>query len=379
MTTASPEDRAMIRESARSFLADNATSADVRRWMATDLGYDPALWQRVSGELGWPGLPMDEAYGGLGLGLGETALLMEEMGASLFCSPFLSTVCLAGSAIRLGGNDSQKEEFLPAIALGELTAALAVTEPGGISGASGIAAEYRRDGDSYIIDGEKRFVVDGHSADLIFVAARKPGSEGEGGISLFAVPCGAECLSRDALPTLDQTRRQAELCLNKVRVPTSALMGEEGGGWPVLDKALDLGATALAAEQAGGARRCLELTVAYIQERVQFGRAIGSFQAIKHRAADMMVKVESAHAAAAEAADAADADDPDFPMFASMAKAYCSEAYFACAGEAIQLHGGVGFTWEYDPHLFFKRARASSDLLGTPAWHRERIAQRLGL
>jgi alkylation response protein AidB-like acyl-CoA dehydrogenase len=379
MSAASAEDRALFRDSARGFLADNATSADVRRWMATDLGYDREIWQRVAGELGWPAVPMDEDHGGLGLGLGETALLMEEMGAALFCSPFFATVCLAAPAIRLGGGDAQKGEYLPAIAAGELTAALALTEKTGRIDAAAIQAEAKADGESYVLNGAKRFVVDGHSADLLIVAARTPGSSGEAGVSLFAVPGDADGLARQSLPTLDQTRRQADIQLADVRVPRDALIGEAGNGWPLIAQTLDLGITALAAEQAGGARKVLALTVDYIQERVQFGRQIGSFQAIKHRCADMMVKVESALAAANCAAEAADAGDADFPMLAAMAKAYCSDAYFACAGESIQLHGGVGFTWEYDPHLYFKRARASGAMLGSADYHRERIAIGLGL
>jgi alkylation response protein AidB-like acyl-CoA dehydrogenase len=379
MSAASAEDRTLIRDSARGFLADNATTADVRRWMATDLGYDREIWQRVAGELGWPAVPVAEDHGGLGLGLGETALLMEEMGAALFCSPFLSTVCLAGSAIRLGGSEAQQAEFLPAIAGGEMTATLALTEKTGRIASDAILTEFRTDGDSYILNGAKRFVIDGHSADLLIVAARTPGTAGAAGLSLFAVQGDAEGVARQAVPTLDQTRRQADIQFADVRVSRAALVGELGNGWSVLSRTLDLGITALAAEQAGGMRRILQLTVDYLQERVQFGRQIGSFQAIKHRCADMMVKVESALAAANCAADAADAGDADFPMLAAMAKAYCSDAYFACAGESIQLHGGVGFTWEYDPHLFFKRARASAAMLGTADYHRERIAVGLGL
>jgi alkylation response protein AidB-like acyl-CoA dehydrogenase len=376
MSAASAEDRALFRESARGFLADNATTADVRRWMATNLGYDREIWGRVAGELGWPAVPVDEDHGGLGLGLGETALLMEEMGAALFCSPFFATVCLAVPAIKLAGSDAQMKEYLPAIAAGELTATLALTEKSGRIDAALIQAEAKRDGDSYIINGAKRFVVDGHSADLLIVAARLSGSTGEEGVGLFAVPGDADGVSRQALPTLDQTRRLADVTLSDVR---GTRIGEAGNCWPIIAQVIDLGITALAAEQAGGARRCLQLTVDYIQERVQFDRKIGSFQAIKHRCADMMVKVESALAAANCAAQAADAGDADFPMLAAMAKAYCSEAYFACAGEAIQLHGGVGFTWEYDPHLFFKRARSSAAMLGTADYHRERIAVGLGL
>jgi alkylation response protein AidB-like acyl-CoA dehydrogenase len=379
MTSASAEDRSAFRDSARQFLADTATGADVRRWMATDLGYDAEIWQRVAGELGWPAVPVPEDYGGLGLGLRETALLMEEMGAACFCSPFFATVALGATALVLGGTHEQKDEYLPLIAGGELTASLALTGKSGRIDADGIVAEYKADGESYVLNGAKRFVVDGASAGLLLVAARKAGSSGEAGISLFAVNGDAEGVARSALPTLDQTRRQGDVMLADVRVPKAALLGEEGNGWLLISHVLDRGITALAAEQAGGARRVLQLTVDYIQERVQFGRAIGSFQAIKHRCADMMVKVESALAAANNAADAADAGDQQFPMYAAMAKVYCSDAFFACAGEAIQLHGGVGFTWEYDPHLYFKRARASAAMFGTADYYRERIAVGLGL
>jgi alkylation response protein AidB-like acyl-CoA dehydrogenase len=370
MASASPEDRALIRDSARAFLADNSPSAAVRRSMETELGYDPALWERVAGELAWQGVAIDEAHGGLGLGWGELAILMEEMGASLFCSPFLATICLAGAVIREGASEAQKSEWLPAMASGALTAALAYAEPG----RNEIAAEARADGDSFVLKGTKRYVVDGQSAGMLIVAARKPGSEGEAGIGLFAVPGETKGVMRKGLPTLDQTRRQAEVAFNDVRVSRDALIGEMDAGWRILSRALDLGAVALAAEQAGGARRCLELTVDYVKERVQFGRPIGSFQAIKHRCADMMVQVESAANAARYAAEAADAGDAEFPLLASMAKAYCSDAFYACAADTIQLHGGVGFTWEYDPHLYFKRARASASLLGDANYHRERIA-----
>jgi alkylation response protein AidB-like acyl-CoA dehydrogenase len=379
MTAASAEDRTAFRDSARQFLADNATGADARRWMATDLGYDASVWGQVAGELGWPAVPVPEAYGGLDLGLRETALLMEEMGAACFCSPFLATVGLGATALILGGTHEQKDDYLPLIASGELTATIALTEASGRVDARGIGAEYKIDGDSYLLNGAKRFVIDGASAKLLLVAARKAGTSGEAGVSLFAVDGDADGVSRSVLPTLDQTRRQGDVALADVRVPKAALLGEEGNGWPLISQVLDRGITALAAEQAGGARRVLQLTVDYIQDRVQFGRAIGSFQAIKHRCADMMVKVESALAAASNAADAADAGDAAFPMYAAMAKAYCSDAFFFCAGEAIQLHGGVGFTWEYDPHLYFKRARASAAMMGTADYHRERIAVELGL
>ena len=373
MASASAEDRTLIRDSARAFLADNSPSAAVRKSMETALGYDRTLWERVAGELGWPGVAIAEEHGGLGLGWGEVALLMEEMGASLFCSPYLATVCLASAAITAAGSEAQKAEWLPAIAAGSLTAALAYGAAGGTK------VEAKRDGSGFVLDGAARFVVDGASADLLLVAARNPDSAGETGMSLFALTPDTAGVVRTPLPTLDQTRRQAEIAFTGARVPATALIGAEGDGGRIVSRALDLGAVALAAEQAGGARRCLDITVAYLKERVQFGRTIGSFQAIKHRCADMMVQVESATNAAHAAAEAADSGDPEFPLLASMAKAYCSDAFYACAAESIQLHGGVGFTWEYDPHLYFKRARASAALLGNARQHRERIAAGLEL
>ncbi len=379
MTAASREDRALFRDSARSFLTDCATSADVRRWMRTDRGWDPDLWTRVAGELGWQGVPLPEEFGGLGLGWAETALLMEEMGASLFCSPFFATICLAATAIRLGRATALKERYLPGIASGEMTAALAAGEAGSNAPFDAITLVATPVDGGFVLDGDVGHVIDGHTADVIVVAARLPGRIGADGVALLAVAGDSADLERSAAATLDQTRRLARLRFTGVRVATEAALGAPGDDWTLLERTLDVAGVMLAAEQAGGARRCLELTTDYIKERVQFGRAIGSFQAIKHRCAHMMVKVESALAAALAAAEAADADDPQFPLLASMAKAYCSEAYFACAGEAIQLHGGVGFTWEYDPQLYFKRARASAAMLGTPQYHRERIAEGLGL
>jgi alkylation response protein AidB-like acyl-CoA dehydrogenase len=237
----------------------------------------------------------------------------------------------------------------------------------------------RSDGGEVVLSGAKRYVIDGHSADLLVVAARAEGSRGEEGVSLFLVPGDAPGLSRHALPTMDPTRRQAELRLEDVRVPVDARLGEEGAEWPALAKILDLATVALAAEQVGGAQRCLDMAVAYAVEREQFGRAIGSFQAIKHKCADMLLRVESARSAAYYAGCVAAEDRDELPMAASLAKAYCSEAFFHCAGQNIQIHGGVGFTWEYDPHLYFKRARATEQYLGEPSWHRERIAQGLAL
>ncbi len=377
MNFAFTEEQQELRAAARAFLAEASSSERVRAAMSSELGYDPGVWKRIGSELGWAAAIVPEACGGLGLGAVELVGLVEVMGEALLCSPFFATVCLAAQGVLAAGSDEQQQRYLGPIAEGQARAALATAEPG--LAHDEVALEARRDGDAYRLAGTKRYAIDGHSADWIIVSARAPGSRGDDGVSLFAVPSDADGLERRALPTMDLTRRQAELRFAGVCVPASARLGEEGAAAPALRRALDLGAIALAAESVGGAQRCLDLSVAYAKQREQFGRPIGSFQAIKHKCADMMVRVETARSAAYYAACAAAEDAPDLPVAASLAKAYCSEAYYHCAAESIQIFGGVGFTWEYDPHLYFKRARASESLLGTPAWHRERVARAIGL
>jgi alkylation response protein AidB-like acyl-CoA dehydrogenase len=280
----------------------------------------------------------------------------------------------------VAGSEEQKQAHLPGIAEGTTRSTLAYAERGGGWGPETIQATAELDGDGYLLNGTKSHVVDGHSADLLIVAARTPGTEGEDGIGLFILPGNQEGVTRRALPTMDQTRRLAEVELGNVRVPAASRLGDEGGSWSALARILDLAAVALAAEQVGGAQRCLDMSVDYAKERVQFGRPIGSFQSLKHKCADMMVKVESARSAAYYAGCAvAEENDDELLTVAPLAKAYSSDAYFQNAADAIQIHGGVGFTWEYDVHLYFKRAKSSESLLGDAAFHREQLAQRIGL
>jgi alkylation response protein AidB-like acyl-CoA dehydrogenase len=321
----------------------------------------------VAGELGWPGVSVAEDYGGLGLGLGETTLLMEEMGAAVFCSPFFATVCLAGAAIRLAGDPVQQAEFLPAIASGELTATLVASQ-------GPVGLDYRRDGDAYVLNGVQRFVVDGASADLLVVAARLSGSEA---VTLFAVSGDSPGIMRTLLPTLDQTRRQAEIIFTNLRLSADRLLGAEGESAPVLARVFDEAVTALAAEQAGGARRCLELTVDYIKERVQFGRPIGSFQAIKHMLADMYVSATLARSNAYYGAWALSTDAAELPEAAATARVSATQAFQLCAKNNIQVHGGMGFTWAFDCHLFYRRSNLLALSLGALSQWEDKLISRL--
>ena len=373
------EEQQELRAIAQAFLEEHSTSENVRKAMESDLGFDPALWERIGSELGWTAVHIPEAYGGLGLGPVELSALLEVMGASLLCAPYLSSVVLAGHALLCAGNESQKQAHLPGLAEGTTRGALAYSGERGDHDPSAIDVTARREGDEIVLDGAHAFVLDGHSADWLIVAAREPDHSGKNGVRLALVPGDAPGLTRTRRPTVDQTRRLARVELADVRVPESALLGDGGDAAAGLEKALQLSAIGLAAEQVGGAQRCLEMSVAYALEREQFGRPIGSFQAIKHKCADMMVGVESARSAAYFAACEAAEDSEELAVTASLAKAYASDTYYHCAAEAIQIHGGVGFTWEYDVHLHFKRAKGGETLLGEPAWHRERVAQHIGL
>jgi alkylation response protein AidB-like acyl-CoA dehydrogenase len=373
------DEQETLRRTARRFLEVWSSPEQVRAAMREERGYDPETWQRLGGELGLTALTIPEAYGGAGLGAVELVAVMEEMGRALLCAPFFSTICLAANALILAGSDAQREALLPGIAAGTTIAALALTEESGRLDGGGVEATAVRDGGDYLLSGMKRFVIDGFAADLLLVAARAPGSCGEEGISLFAVPASTGGVVRRALPTMDATRKQAEIRLDRARVPASALVGGEGLAWSTIQRTLDLALIALSAEQVGGMQRCLDMAVDYAKTRVQFGRPIGSFQAIKHRCAEMLTRVESARSASYYAGWAAATDDPELPVLAALAKAYCSDAYFFCASENIQIHGGIGFTWEHDAHLYFKRARSSESLLGDATWHREIVARRIGL
>ncbi len=380
MEFAFTEEQEMIRDTAAAFLAEVSTSEAIRQAMVTERGYDPELWQRICNEMYWQAIHVPEAYGGMGLGYVEVVAMMEQMGRYLLCSPFFSTVCLASNALLVAGTEEQQSHWLGKLCAEGLTATVAFNGGAKRWDAQSITATYRRDGEAFLLNGDYRYVIDGHTSELLIVAAREEGSEGEQGISLFLLPADTAGVSTSWLPTMDQARKQASVSLVDVTLNADALMGEAGAGWTALAKIIDLASVALAAEQVGGCQQLLDMTVDYTAERVQFNRPIASFQAVKHKAADMMLQTEVARSgvyyAACVAQEALEGGElaAELPEAASVAKSYCSDAYFAIAGDALQLFGGVGFTWEYDVHLYFKRAKSSEHMLGNGAVHRERLA-----
>ena len=367
------EEQEELRRTIRRFLDDKSPSTEVRRLMETPDGYDEAVWKQMAQELGLQGLHIPEEYGGQGFTFVELGIVLEEMGRALLPAPFMSTVGVAANAILNAGTEEQKKTLLPGIASGETIATLALAEPDKGWTADDITMEATSDG---TITGSKTYVIDGATANLIVVAARAPGTKGTDGVSLFTVRGDAEGLTRTPLEAIDLTRKLARLDFAGVKATP---LGEPGKAWPALERTLNHAAVSLAAEMCGGAQRCLDMAVQYAKDRVQFGRPIGSFQAIKHKCADMLLEVESAKTAMYYALWVAAADDPELPVVAPMAKAYAADAFFKAARDNIQVHGGIGFTWEHDAHLYYRRAKSSELMFGDAPYHRELLAQRLGI
>ncbi|MGJ7525424.1 acyl-CoA dehydrogenase family protein [Variovorax sp. GB1P17] len=368
-------DQRMIRDAAADFLAAQSPSGAVRQAMESERGFDPALWTRMGVEMGWCALPIAEDCGGLALSWVEVALLLEQMGRRLVCSPYFATVCLAATALQQSGNPTACAAWLPRIADGTLRATLAFGETGIGWDPARVTAVARRTDSGFVLEGSFRHVPDGAQAELLLVAALLDQAP-----ALFAVPAGTPGLRATEHRGMDLTRRTAEVVLPEVQLPPEALVAEGARATTALQRTEALAAIALAAEQLGGAQQCLDLTLAYVAERVQFGRTLASFQAVKHRCAEMMVRIESTRSAVTGAARAAcetDVTTAALLLEAACAKSFASDAFFFCAQEAIQLHGGVGFTWEYDPQLYFKRAQAGTQWLGTPDLLRERAAAAL--
>ncbi|WP_333736694.1 acyl-CoA dehydrogenase family protein [Streptomyces sp. IBSBF 2806] len=371
MTAAESELRE-LRAAVREFLDAKSPEEAVRKLMESEPRFDPAVWAQAADQLRLPALAIPEEYGGDGFGLVELGVVLEEMGRALFCAPFFATVVLAAQALLASGDEEACARFLPGFASGRTTATLAVAEEHGSWDPAMVSARAVPDGDGgWTLDGRKCFVVDGTTADLVLVVARTVA-----GPTLFAVQRDAAGLAAEPMETLDATRAMARLTLHAV---PATLVGAQGAGGRIMAKVLDIASVGLAAEQAGGARRCLETSADHARVRHQFGRPIGSFQAVKHKCADMLVQVELAEAAGREAARLADEDSPDFPVAAAVAHACCSRAYMVAAMENIQVHGGIGFTWEHPAHLYFRRAKSSQLLFGGPAVYHERLLDRLGI
>ena len=372
------DEQELLRSTARKFFENEVGSDTVRRLMDTPEGMTPELWTKLA-EQGWLGLVFPDQYDGMGLGLVDLVVLMEEMGRAVVPGPYFSAVLLGGLAILEAGSEAQKKEWLPKVAAGERRVALAWMEPSAQLGPAGITLTAVEKGGRYTLSGTKLFVHDAHTADALVVAARTRPGVGADGVSLFLLPKGTKGLEVTLLPTMDQTRKLCEVTLSDVVVGGDAVLGAVGSGWAPLARVLDRATVALCAEMCGGAQKVLDMTVEYAKIRQAFGRPIGSYQGVKHRAADMLVDVENSKSITYYAAWALDEGAAEAPLAVSMAKAYVSDAYRRVSAAGIQLHGGIGFTWEHDLHLYFKRAKGSEFTFGDATHHRERVAQLVNL
>ena len=365
------DDQKDLRASVRGYLSEFQPVVAARELLESETGYDPVAWRKLAGQLGLQGLHIPERFGGSDGSYVELGIAFTELGRVMYAGPFLATAGLAANALLASADEAAMAEFLPQIADGSLIATVAMTEDttSGMPAADAVTAERRED--RYRLSGGLSYVLDGAAAELILVPAATPA-----GSSLFAVRGDEAGLERTALRTVDGTRRYARL---QFAATPASLIGTLGSAAAVLAECLDLARVALAAEQVGGARACLDMAVGYARQRVQFGRQIGSFQAIKHKCATMLLKVECAEAAAQYAAWSAATRQADLPAATAVAKSYCSDAFFHTAAQNIQIHGGIGFTWEHDAHLYFKRAKASQLLFGHPDYQREQLACLMGL
>ncbi|MCO5176411.1 MAG: acyl-CoA/acyl-ACP dehydrogenase [Thermomicrobiales bacterium] len=366
------EDQGMLRNLAREFLTEQVPVKQVRDMMDDERGYDTSVYTQLMG-LGITQFP--EEYGGGGLGMIEQAIILEEMGRIPYPGPYFASVILAGTALMHSGDDNAKARYLPDLANGDLTATLAIMEDAIDWSPEDVSTTVARDGDNLVLNGTKRFVPFGQSVDVIIVACRVEGTSGAEGVSLVAVPRDAAGLSVEPTTMLDMTSKVATLTFDGVKVAAENMIGAEGGAAAVLETVLRVAAVGAAAEMLGASRKSLEMSSDYAKVRKQFGQFIGQFQAVKHKLAEMLELVENSHAAVYYAAWALDADAADAALAASVAKSMLNEASKRVCGEAIQVHGGIGYTWEYDLHLYWKRAKHLEPLYGDTVYHRERVLE----
>jgi len=368
------EEQELLRNFARDFLEKECPEKLVRDMEDDERGYTDALWQGMA-QQGWQGLIVPEEHGGTGMRFLDLCVLLEEFGRALVPGPFLSTSVLGALPVMDAGSDAQKQAILPRVASGDMVMTLALTEPSGRFEADAVTLSAKKEGDAYVLNGTKLFVPDAHVADTIVVVART-GGEGEQGISLFLVDGKAKGLSTTVLKTI-AADKQCEVRFENVRVPAEALLGAEGEGWAALEGTRRKATVAYCAYLVGLAQRDFEITVDYAKEREQFGRPIGSFQAIQHKAADMVTDVDSSRFVMYRAAWAVSEDEADQDLHVSMAKAWCSDASRRTVAHGQQIHGGIGFTKEYKIQLYFRRQKMAELMWGDGDYHRERVAQLL--
>jgi alkylation response protein AidB-like acyl-CoA dehydrogenase len=371
------EEQELLQQSARDFLARECPTALVREVTRDGEGFPRALYEKITG-MGWTGLIIPEALGGLGLDMLDLAVLAEEMGRAALPGPFFSSAVLATMTLLASTAATHKKQWLPRLAAGEAIGTLAFVEESDRFDPPGIATRCAKTRSGYRLNGTKTFVTDAHNADIIIAAFRSRGA-GEAGICLFVVPRDTPGISISQLQDMDETRRPCEVVFRNVDVPASARLTDEKTGWKVLSRVMDAACVVLAADSLGGAQRALEMSVEYSKVREQFGRPIGSFQALKHMAAEMVSEIEPARSLVWYAAYAFDHVRRDAARAAAMAKAQLSDVYCRTTNRAVQMHGGIGFTWEHDLHFWFKRAKWNETAFGDATFHRERVAQLAGL
>jgi len=360
-------EQAGFRASLRSFLEQNSPLSRVRVVAEAAEDFDASLWDRLVEEFDLPGLTIPEEFGGSGAPFSYQVIVLEELGRLVVPSPYFSTAVLAATAILESGDRAAAESLLPGIASGVKLATLAVAGPGSRWSTDGSSVSARETADGWVLEGIAAWVSDGATADIAIVLAQS-----DAGPSLFSVDLGGDGVTRQAHPTLDPTRPLATLVFDST---TALPLGSPGSAEPVVERTLAVASIALAAEQVAGAQRALEMAVEYAKIRVQFGRAIGSFQAIKHILAERYVDNESAAVGVAHAARLVEQQSPEVVRYGHLVKAFASDAYLEAASASIQVHGGIGFTWEHDAHFYFKRATATRQWLGSPHQHREALAE----
>jgi alkylation response protein AidB-like acyl-CoA dehydrogenase len=359
------DEQRMLQGAAREFLASRLKPERIRELAESEDAHDEALWREIV-DLNWPGLLIDEQYGGQGLGAVELVVLMEQVGYALLPGPFFSNV-LAGIALESAATDEQRERWLAPLAAGEKRGTLALWDAGAGRDPYDITLEPEPSNGGWVLNGEKLFVLDAATTDFLIVGAT--------GDRRFIVDRDSPGITVTRTPAMDETRKQHAVKFDGVQVDGEAEFGDPDA----LDRARRLAYTALAAELVGVAQRAMEMAVEYAKERKQFGRPIGAYQAVSHRCAQMLLETEGARSAAYYAAWAAENEPETAPLAASMAKAYCSDAATHVTGSSLQVHGGIGFTWEHDLHLWLKRAHSGAALMGDPSWHRERVADLIAL